>query len=137
MSGAASRRAERAADGAGTGADDVLAGDETLAPLREVLAPAAFQEILVLYEDTIRAAGAEIESTAACGALGPLAAAAHDLAGMCGQIGSGRATALAREIEDACACGRADAAAELAREIAPAVAETLAALALYHEPQEA
>ncbi len=127
----AEREGDRAAE------DDVLAGDETLAPLREVLAPEAFRDILALYEDTIRSAASEIAVTAGRGDLAALASAAHDLAGMCGQIGSGRATALAREIERACADSRPAAAAELAAEMAPAVAETLGALARYRDPAEA
>lgn len=129
-------RAERRDGVAGSTVPDDR--DETLAPLREMLAPEAFREIVTLYEDTIRATLAEIAAAADRADLAALARAAHELAGMCGQIGSGRATALARRIEAACEAGVVLDALALAVEIQPAAAETLDALARYHDaPAEA
>jgi HPt (histidine-containing phosphotransfer) domain-containing protein len=131
MAGALRYGAER--DESDLAEDGAIVADETLAPLRDILPPAAFREILTLYEDTIRSTVATIAAAAGKADLPALGAAAHDLAGLCGQIGSGRCTALARQIETACRHGLASTALALAVEVGPAAAETLAALALYHD----
>jgi HPt (histidine-containing phosphotransfer) domain-containing protein len=56
---------------------------------------------------------------------------AHDLAGMCGQLGSSHASAIARRIEAACMAGQDDDAIALVPDLATAVAATLAQLAGY------
>ncbi len=111
--------------------DSADALDETLAPLREVLAPEAFREIVTLYEDTIRATLAAAEAATRRADLAALARAAHDLAGMCGQIGSGRATKLARQVEAACGQEAVLTALALAVQLQPAAEDTLAVLASY------
>jgi HPt (histidine-containing phosphotransfer) domain-containing protein len=118
---------------AGAGAGSAAVEDEMLAPLRDMLEPEAFRELLTLYEDTIRNTVAALGAAAVAGDLAALGGAAHDLAGLCGQIGSDRATRLARQIEDACEAGRGPAAVALAAEVGAASVETLAALAAYHD----
>ncbi len=130
MGGAALRGTARKTEPA---LDDVIVADETLAPLRDILEPAAFAEILTLYENTIRDTVAKIAAAAGQGDLAALGRAAHDLSGLCGQIGSGRTAALARRIETCCGEGPTPTALALVVEVAPAADETLAALARYHD----
>jgi HPt (histidine-containing phosphotransfer) domain-containing protein len=104
-------------------------GEDTLTPLRAMLAPQAFRELVEVYETTIRRSLAAIAAAARRSDLETVRQRAHDMAGMCGQIGSGRATAISRRIEAACIAGRGDYALTLVPELEPAAAETLAALA--------
>lgn len=105
------------------------AGEDTLGPLRNHLDPTAFREIVALYETTVRDRADAIARAARIGDFDMVRRSAHDLAGMCGQLGSARATQLARRIEGACAGGNGHDALALIPELAPAVAETLRALA--------
>lgn len=105
------------------------AGENTLIPLRSLLEPSAFRDIVVLYELTLHKTMEAIDEAARRGDTVAIGRNAHDLAGLCGQLGSGRATALARRIESACADGDGGGASALVPELFPAVAETLAALA--------
>jgi len=105
------------------------AGEDTLGPLRDHLDPTAFREIVALYETTVRDRADAIARAARTGDFDMVRRSAHDLAGMCGQLGSTRATQLARRIEGACAGGKGHDALALIPELAPAVAETLRALA--------
>jgi HPt (histidine-containing phosphotransfer) domain-containing protein len=115
------------------GDDTGSAGDDTLTPLRSILEPAAFREIVELYDSTIRKTVAAMVAAARRSDFRDVRQQAHDLAGMCGQIGSDRCTTLARRIEAACIEGRDADAAALVPEIEPAAADTLAALgALIH-----
>jgi len=111
------------------GDDAGIAGDDTLTPLRSMLKPAAFREIVELYDATIRKAVATMVAAARRSDMREVRQQAHDLAGMCGQIGSDRCTKLARRIEAACTEGRDADAAALVAEIEPAAADTFAALA--------
>jgi HPt (histidine-containing phosphotransfer) domain-containing protein len=101
------------------------AGEDTLTPLKSMLAPAAFREIVELYATTIRTAVDTMREAARRADLMAVQRQAHDLAGMCGQIGSGRSGALARSIETACLESRGRDAIALVGEIVPAAAETL------------
>ena len=104
-------------------------GDDTLTPLRDHLDPKAFREIIELYEVTVKNTAEALAAGARKGDLDAVRRSAHDLAGLCGQIGDGRATALARRIEAACLGDDARGALVLVRELTPAVAATLAHLA--------
>jgi HPt (histidine-containing phosphotransfer) domain-containing protein len=103
-------------------------GEDTLSPLRDHLDPKAFREIVELYEVTVKKTAEALAAGARDGDLDAVRRNAHDLAGLCGQIGDGRATALARRIEAACT-DDARAALRLVPELTPAVAATLAHLA--------
>ena len=107
------------------------AGEDTLAPLRAHLDPKAFREIVELYETTVKNRAAAVAAAARIRDLEEMRRNAHDLAGMCGQLGASRASAIARRIEGACAKGQDGDALALVPELAPAVAETLAQLAGY------
>jgi HPt (histidine-containing phosphotransfer) domain-containing protein len=106
-----------------------VGGEDALGALREHLAPEAFREMVALYETTVKDRAAALADAADRHDVDALRRNAHDLAGMCGQLGASHATALARRIEGACAAGEPDRALALAAELRPAVAETLAALA--------
>jgi HPt (histidine-containing phosphotransfer) domain-containing protein len=105
------------------------AGEDTLAPLRADLDPAAFREIVSLYRATMTDRAGALEAAARKGDLDGVRRNAHDLAGMCGQLGAARAQTLARRVEVACANGKSGDALALVPELVPAVAEALAALA--------
>jgi len=75
----------------GGGAEVAIPEEDTLAPLKDVMAPQAFRELVELYELTIKGALAGIADAASRGALPALRGHAHDLAGMCGQTGCGGA----------------------------------------------
>jgi HPt (histidine-containing phosphotransfer) domain-containing protein len=104
-------------------------GEDTLSPLRDHLDPKAFREIVELYEVTVKKTAEALAAGARDGDLDAVRRNAHDLAGLCGQIGDGQATALARRIEAACSDDDARRAFGLVRELTPAVAATLAHLA--------
>ena len=107
------------------------ASEDTLAPLRAHLDPKAFREIVTLYETTVRDRAGALAAAAAIRDFEAVRRNAHDLAGMCGQLGGSRASALARRIEGACAGGKGGDALALVPDLAPAVDETLARLAGY------
>lgn len=107
------------------------ADEDTLAPLRALLDPKAFAEIVALYETTVKSRAAALTAAARIPDLDAVRRNAHDLAGMCGQLGSSRASTIARRIEGACAQGQKGDALALVPELAPAVDETLAQLAGY------
>jgi HPt (histidine-containing phosphotransfer) domain-containing protein len=104
-------------------------GEDTLTPLRDHLDPQAFREIIELYETTVRKTADAIARGASDGDLTAVRRNAHDLAGLCGQIGVGRATELARRIEAACLENDERGALTLVPDLKPAVAETLSHLA--------
>jgi HPt (histidine-containing phosphotransfer) domain-containing protein len=106
-------------------------GEDTLAPLRAHLDPKAFREIVDLYETTVKDRAVALAAAARIRDLEQVRRNAHDLAGMCGQLGASRASAIARRIEDACSKGKGGDALSLVPELAPAVDETLARLAGY------
>jgi HPt (histidine-containing phosphotransfer) domain-containing protein len=106
------------------------AGEDTLAPLQAHLDPKAFRDIVELYEITVRNRAAALAAAAGIPDLEDMRRNAHDLAGMCGQLGS-RAAMVARRIEEACAAGKGREALALVSDLAPAVDETLARLAGY------
>jgi HPt (histidine-containing phosphotransfer) domain-containing protein len=105
------------------------AGEDTLTPLRDHLDPKAFREILELYEVTVRRTAEAVAAGVREGDLAAVRRNVHDLAGLCGQLGAGRAAALARRIEAACADNDERGVFTLVPELKPAVAETLAQLA--------
>jgi HPt (histidine-containing phosphotransfer) domain-containing protein len=107
------------------------ADEDTLAPLRALLDPKAFREIVDLYETTVKNRAAALAAAARVPDFEAMRRNAHDLAGMCGQLGSSRASTIARRIEGACAEGPDGDALALVPELAPAVDETLAQLAGY------
>ena len=107
------------------------ADEDTLAPLRALLDPKAFREIVALYETTVKNRTAALVAAAGAADFEAMRRNAHDLAGMCGQLGSSRASTIARRIEGACAKGPQGDALALVPELAPAVDETLAHLAVY------
>jgi hypothetical protein len=113
----------------GGGAEVAIPEEDTLAPLKDVMAPQAFRELVELYELTIKGALAGIADAASRGALPALRGHAHDLAGMCGQTGCGGAVAAARSLERACVDGREGEALRLAARMPEEVAPALAALA--------
>ena len=104
-------------------------GEDTLTPLRAMLAPQAFKELVEIYDSTIRKSLTAIGAAARRSDYETVRKMAHDIAGMCGQLGSGRATAISRRIEAACIAGRGDYAVTLVPELQPAAAEALATLA--------
>lgn len=105
------------------------AGEDTLGSLRAHLDPAAFREMVALYATTVKDRARALAAAAVRRDLDGVRRNAHDLAGMCGQLGASRATALARRIEGACADGKGEDALSLIPALAPAVDETLAGLA--------
>lgn len=105
------------------------AGEDTLAPLRADLDPEVFHEIVSLYHSTMKDRAGALEAAAHKGDLGGVRRNAHDLAGMCGQIGAAHAQTLARRIEIACVNGKSGDALALVPELMPAVAAALADLA--------
>jgi HPt (histidine-containing phosphotransfer) domain-containing protein len=107
------------------------ADEDTLGPLRAHLDPQAFREIVALYESTVKNRTAALVAAARVPDFDAIRRNAHDLAGMCGQLGSSRASSIARRIEGACAKGPHGDALALVPELAPAVDETLAQLAGY------
>src|SRR5262245_11615741 len=107
------------------------AAEDTLAPLRAHLDPKAFREIVELYEATVKDRASALAAAARIPDLEEMRRNAHDLAGMCGQLGASRASTIARRIEGACADGQGRHALALVVELAPAVDETLAQLAGY------
>jgi HPt (histidine-containing phosphotransfer) domain-containing protein len=113
----------------GGGAHVAIPEEDTLAPLKEVMAPQAFRELVELYELTIKGALAGIADAASRRELPAMRSHAHDLAGMCGQTGAARAVAAARGLERACVDGREDEALRLAARMPEETAEVLAALA--------
>jgi HPt (histidine-containing phosphotransfer) domain-containing protein len=104
-------------------------GEDTLSPLRDHLDPQAFREIVELYKATVKKTADALAAGARDGDLDAVRRSAHDLAGLCGQIGDGQATALARRIEAACVEDDTRIALGLVPELTPAVAATLAHLA--------
>ena len=110
-------------------ASEAGAGEDTLGPLRAHLDPAAFREMVELYEATVKDRARALVAAAGHRDLDGVRRNAHDLAGMCGQLGASRASALARRIEGACTEGKGEDALALVPAMAPAVAETLVGLA--------
>jgi HPt (histidine-containing phosphotransfer) domain-containing protein len=104
-------------------------GEDTLTPLRAHLDPKAFREIIELYQDTVRKTAEALAAGARDGDLAAVRRNAHDLAGLCGQVGAGRANELARRIEAACLENDERGALTLVPDLKPAVAETLSHLA--------
>jgi HPt (histidine-containing phosphotransfer) domain-containing protein len=103
-------------------------GEDTISPLRAVLEPKAFREIVELYESTVRNTANAIGEAAERSDLDSIGRNAHDLAGLCGQLGCGRASEIARRIEGACMDGNSGVALRLVPELTPAVADVLLAL---------
>jgi HPt (histidine-containing phosphotransfer) domain-containing protein len=104
-------------------------GEDTLSPLRVHLSPGAFREIVTAYETTVRNRTDALAVAARFGNFDEVRRNAHDLAGMCGQLGASRSTLIARHIEEACASGKGCDAFALVPKLLSAIAETLAALA--------